>query len=514
MHDSNALKNKTIKGLFWSFADVVVNHGLQFVVQIILLQLLLPEHFGIIGMILVFIAISNSIVDSGFSQALIRDQNTSQADYSTVFYFNLSIALVMYGLLFISSSAISTFYGEPQLITIIRILSLVLVINSLGIVQRVMLVKNVDFKTIAKINIIAFITSGGITIVLALYGFGVWSLVFNTIAMQLIQTLLLWLFNKWLPSLTFNIQSFKKYFKFGYKLLLSGLLNTLYNNLFFVIIGRMHTTTQLGYYANAVKLSDTASELLSTTVQRVSYPVLSRIQGEEERLKSGFRKIIKLTAFINFPVMVGLAVVAYPLFNLILGDKWLPSVIYFQLLCLAGMLYPLHALNLNILQVKGRSDLFLMIEVVKCFVLTLLIALSLLFQLGIIGLVWAAVINSYTSLYINTYFSAREIAYSAKSQLKDIIPMFLISIFMGIVVYLVGKVLPDNHVIKLFCQITIGVIVYIVFCKLAKIQELNTIFRMIQDLLMKYRFVPYKKIDSMKSHLADKTEKINNYIGK
>ncbi|EGQ27589.1 O-antigen repeat unit transporter [Sporosarcina newyorkensis 2681] len=492
MHELNGLKNKTISGLIWSSVDVVVNHGLQFVIQLILLLLLLPEHFGVIGMVLIVIAISNSIVDSGFSQALIRDQNTSQADYSTVFYFNLCIATTIYGLLYISSPAISAFYGEPQLIGILRTLALVLIANALGIVQRVMLVKNVNFKTIAKINVMAFTTSGAITIVLALYGFGVWSLVFNTLAMQFFQTLLLWVFNRWLPSPVFNVQSFKKYLNFGYKLLLSGLLNTFYNNLFFVIIGRMYTTTQLGFYSNAVKLSDTASELLSTTVQRVSYPVLSKIQEDEKMLKSGFRKIIRLAAFINFPVMVGLAVIAYPLFGIVLGEKWLPSVTYFQLFCLAGMLYPLHAFNLNILQVKGRSDLFLMIEIVKCIVLTILIGLSLLLQLGIIGLVWAAVINSYTSLYINTYFSAKEIDYSAKRQLNDIFPMFLISICMGIFVHLTGNVLPDNHFIKLICQICIGVVFYIVVCKIAKVRELNMIYQISRDILKKYQPVPSK----------------------
>ncbi|REB08727.1 lipopolysaccharide biosynthesis protein [Sporosarcina sp. BI001-red] len=494
MHDSKELKSKTISGLIWSVADVLVNHGLQFVIQLVLLRLLLPEHFGIIGMILIVLAISNSIVDSGFSQALIRDQHTSQTDYSTVFYFNLFIAVSIYGVLFMASPVISSFYGEPQLIAILRVLSLVLIANALGIVQRVMLVKNVDFKVLAKINAVAFSISGGITIALALYGFGVWSLVFNTLAMQSIQTLMLWLFNRWMPSLVFNRQSFKKYLKFGYKLLLSGLLHTFYNNLFFVIIGRMHTTAQLGFYTNAVKLSDTASELLSTTVQRVSYPVLSKIQDDEEVLQSGFRKIIKLAAFINFPVMVGLAAIATPLFNLVLGEKWIPSVPYFQLLCLAGMLYPLHALNLNILQVKGRSDLFLLIEVIKCGVLTVLIGLSLALQLGIIGLVWAVVLNSYASLYINTYFSAREITYSAKNQMKDIFPMYLISICMGVGVLLIGFFLPDSGFIRLVSQVSAGVALYILLSRLAGIAELNILVLLLLDVLKRFRLLASRKV--------------------
>ena len=413
-------------GLFWSFADLSANHGIQFIIQIILARLLLPEHFGIIGMIIVFIAISESIVDSGFTQALIRDQGTSQDDYSTVFYFNFLIAILMYGLLFFLAPIISVFFHEPQLIMIIRTLSIVLIINSLGIIQKVMLVKNVDFKTITKVSVIAVSISGTITIILAVSGFGVWSLVVNIISMQFVQTTLFWLFNRWVPSLKFNIRSFKKFFKFGYKLLLSGLIETFYNNLYFLIIGRMYSTTQLGFYTNAIKIRDLASQSIAAAVQRVSYPVLSSIQDDERRLKSGFRKIIRMSAFINFPLLIGLAAIAVPLFSLLFGEKWLPSVIYFQFLCLAGMLYPLHAINLNILQVKGRSDLFLLIEVIKKAVLTILIILALIFKLGIMGLIGAAVVNSYISLFINTYFSAREIAYSAKEQMKDLLPVFVL----------------------------------------------------------------------------------------
>jgi len=487
MQSSDSLKRKSINGLIWSFIDLIAYQGIQFAIQIVLARLLLPEHFGIIGMIIVFIAISNSIVDSGFSQALIRDQHTSQEDYSTVFHFNLFMSIVMYFILFTLAGPISAFYGEPQLINIIRVLAVVLVINSFGIIQRTMLIKNVDFKTITKVSVIAAIISGSITIIMASLGFGIWSLVTNVIMMQFIHTLLLWVFNRWVPSTTFKMQSFKKYFRFGYKLLLSGLLNTIYNNLFFVIIGRVHSTVQLGYYTNAVKFSDVSSQSISAVVQRVSYPILSSIQDDEKRLKTGFRKIIKTSAFINFPLMIGLAAVATPLFSILLGDKWLPSVIYFQLLCLAGMLYPIHAINLNILQVKGRSDLFLLIEIIKCFVLTILIGLSLLFGLGIIGLVVAAVLNSYISLFINTYFSAREIDYSALEQLKDLIPVFLISIAMGITVNLVGSILPVNNFIRIITQSTVGVVFYIVSCKLAKIQELVTIYHMLLSLLLKIR---------------------------
>lgn len=492
MNEHTALKSKTLIGVLWSFADMAANHGLQFIIQIILARLLLPEQFGLIGMILVFIAISNSVVDSGFTQALIRDQQTTQVDYSTVFYFNVFMACVMYGLLYISSTPISVFFGESELVPMLRILSLVLIINSLGIIQRVLLIKKVDFKTITKVNVIAVIVSGSITIVFAVRGYGVWSLVINIISMQIIQTTFLWIFNKWIPSWKFNIQSFKKYYKFGYKLLLSGLLDTIYNNIFLVIIGRIYSTSQLGFYTTAVRFRDMASQSISASVQRVSYPVLSSMQEDEKRLKNGFRKIIKTTAFINFPLMIGLAAIAFPLFNILFGEQWKPSVIYFQLLCLAGMLYPIHAVNLNILQVKGRSDLFLKLEIIKKAVLTLFIVLSLLFGLGIIGLIVAAVVNSFIALLINTHYSAREINYSMKDQMKDLLPIFLISVVMGAIVYSIGNVLLTNDVVKIIIQIILGLLIYITVTKFAKIQELNELFYLVLQLFkkMKMTFLP------------------------
>lgn len=508
MQDSNSLKRKTMTGLFWSFADLLANHGIQFVIQILLARLLLPEHFGVIGMILIFIAISNSIVDSGFSQALIRDQHTSQVDYSTVFYFNVMMAVMMYGVLYFTANPISIFFKEPQLIPILRVLSLVLIINSLGIIQKVMLIKNVDFKTIAKVNVIAVLLSGSLTISLAMMGYGVWCLVIHTLSMQLIQTLLLWFFNKWVPSMAFKMQSFRKFYKFGYKLLLSGLLDTLYNNIYFVIIGRFYSTTQLGFYTNAARISNMASQSISATVQRVSYPILSSIQDDEPRLKQGFKKIIKTSAFINFPLMIGLAAIAPSLFTVLLGEKWMPSVVYFQLLCFAGMLYPLHAINLNILQVKGRSDLFLLIEIMKKSVLTVLIAMSLVFGQGIIGLIVAAVLSSYIALYINTYFSAREIDYSAKEQLKDLLPVFLLAIVMGIIVTWMGSMLSVNHVMKLTIQISLGIVIYIAGCKLARVQELETIYRIILVLVMKSRLMKPKNKNTVENKIVLENETI------
>lgn len=476
MQETTSLKKKTISGMLWSFTDLMANQGIQFIIQVILARLLLPEHFGLIGMILVFIAVSNVIIDSGFTTALIREKNPSNEDYSTIFFSNLLIALIVYGALYMSANAISSFINEPKLTLILRVLSLGIIINSFGIIQRTILTRKVNFKTQTKINIIAGFISGAIAISLALEGYGVWSLVIKALSMQLIQTILLWILNKWIPTFVFNINSLKRLFGFSWKVLISNLIGTLYNNLYYIVIGKFFSASQLGYYTNAVRLRDIPSVTVTSAVQRVSYPVLSKVQEDNEILKNTFRKVIKLTIFIVFPLMIGLATVASPVINLVFGDKWMPSVLYLQLLCLAGMLYPLHAINGNILQVKGRSDLYLKLEIIKYSIMAFLIIISLWLKLGILGLIGAAVLHSYITLLISIYFTAREITYTVKEQLKDITPIFVASLTTGGILYYCGMVLPEGNLIKLFSQVFIGVFVYVIICKLAKIEELNYIY--------------------------------------
>lgn len=482
-----SLTRKTTNALLWSFADLMANHGIQFIIQIILARLLLPEHFGLVGMIVVFIAISNSIVDSGFSQALIRDQQTTQKDYSTVFYFNLGMSFVAYVALYMCSSYISNYFNQPQLIDILRVMSIVVIINALAIIQRVMLMKKVDFRTITKISIIASTTSGVLTIVVAVLGLGVWSLVINMLSLQLIQSILLFVYNKWIPSFTFSYRSFKRFFGFSFKLLISGLIDTIYNNIFSLIIGKYYSTRQLGYYTNASKFRDIASHSIASTVQRVTYPILSSVQDDDVRLKAGFQKIIQSVAYINFPALMGLAAVAEPLFYILFGEKWMPSVIYFQLLCLAGALYPLHAVNLNILQVKGRADLFLLIEIYKKVVLTILLILFIFFQTGILGLICAAVINSYISLLINIYFSGKEIKYSLMEQLRDLTPSFVLSVVMGVTVFCFNLIVSINSLVDLILQIFIGVFIYVGISRWLNLRELTYLLELLIPFIEKFK---------------------------
>ncbi|WP_256204168.1 lipopolysaccharide biosynthesis protein [Planococcus faecalis] len=332
MKQENSLKKKTISGLLWSFGDLMGNQGIQFIIQIILARILMPEDFGIIGMILVFVASSNSLVDSGFTQALIRDQKANQTDYSTVFYFNLGVSIVIYAALFFSAPLISGFFEVSQLTSIIKVLALGVIINAFSIIPRAMFTKEVNFKVQAKVNMAASILSGVVAVAMAMTGYGVWSLVIRMLLMNLIQALLLVFSRKWLPSLTFSMTSFRRLFGFGWKLLVSGLIDTAYNNVYYMIIGKQYSAGALGYYTNAAKFSDVATQSLTATIQRVTYPVLSGIQDQEERLKQSFKKIIKLSGFLIFPLMVGVAAVAEPLILLIFGAKWIDMVPYFQLL--------------------------------------------------------------------------------------------------------------------------------------------------------------------------------------
>ena len=487
MKQENSLKKKTISGLLWSFGDMMGNQGIQFIIQIILARLLLPEDFGIIGMILVFVALSNSLVDSGFTQALIRDQKANQTDYSTVFYFNLGVSILIYGVLYLSAPLISNFFEQDQLTALVRVLALGVIINAFSIIPRAMFTKEVDFKVQAKVNMAASIVSGIIAVAMALLGFGVWSLVVRMLAMNGIQAILLVFYRRWLPSLVFSTASFKRLFGFGWKLLVSGLINTAYDNIYYVIIGKQYSATSLGYYTNASKFSDVATQTLTATIQRVTYPVLSGIQDQEERLKKSFKKVIKLSGFLIFPIMIGVAAVAEPLILLIFGEKWATMIPYFQLLCIAGMLYPIHALNLNILQVKGRSDLFLYLEIIKTIIPTILILVVIWMDWGITILVVTIVLDSYISLFINIYFSGREISYGVKEQVRDLLPIYAISIGMGAVVYGAGKLMPFSELLTLILQIGLGVVLYIVISKLLKIKEFDTVYDLLVPVLKKIK---------------------------
>lgn len=394
---ADSLRHKTIHGVGWSFIDNISNSGITFLVGLVLARLLTPEEYGIMAMIAIFIAISNSIIDSGFSNALIRKTRIERVDYSTVFYFNLTVSILIYALLYLAAPTISVFFKEPVLLAVIRIIGWVLIINALAIIPRTQFVRNVDFKTQTKVSLISSISSGVIGIGMALGGMGVWSLVGQQLFRQFLNTLFLWVYSKWHPVWEFSMKSFKELFGFGSKLLLSGLLDTIYKNIYYIVIGRFYTSAQLGQYTRAEQFNMIFSSNLTSVVQRVSYPVLSSIQEEPERLREAYRKVIKITMLITFACMLGLAAVAKPLILILIGEKWLPAVYFLQIICFSGILYPLHAINLNILQVKGRSDLFLKLEIIKKIIAVGPIVVGIAY--GIEYMLWGSVLTSFYRLF-------------------------------------------------------------------------------------------------------------------
>lgn len=463
-----SLKNKTVKGASWSFIDNIAGQGITFLVGLVLARLLTPEEYGLIGIITIFIAVFNSIVDSGFSNALIRKKDAKDIDYNTVFISNLVVSVVLFGVLFLCAPVISRFFNQPQLIPLLRVMGSIVIINAFAIIQRTIFVKNVDFKTQTKVSLISSITSGVVGIGMAVSGCGVWSLVGQQISRQFLNTALLWFYSQWYPKLQFSFQSFKELFSFGWKLLVSGLIDTVWREIYQVVIGKCYAPATLGQYTRAQQFASICSSNLTTVVQRVSYPILSSVQDDKERLKNGYKRIIKVTMLLTFTLMLGLAAVSKPMILVLIGEQWLPSVPFLQIICLQMMLYPLHSLNLNMLQVQGRSDLFLKLEIIKKIIaigpLLLGIFVNIYWMLG------GSVIIGFIAYYLNVYYSGPFLNYSIKEQVKDILPSFGVALAMAVPVFAMSFI-PLNPFILLPLQIVVGAVITITICEATRLSE-------------------------------------------
>ena len=456
-----SLKGKTIHGVIWSLIDNVSSSGVIFFVGIILARLLTPEEYGGMAMVSIFIAISNSIIDSGFSSALIRKVKVKPIEYNTVFYFNLLISLLLYICLFFISPFIALFFREPILCEVMRVIGLILIINALSIIPYTIFVREINFKTQTIISLIASVGSGVIGVWMAFSGQGVWSLVGQQLGRQCLNTLFLWFFCHWKPTVSFSMTAFKEMFGFGSKLLLSGLLDTIYKDIYYIVIGRCFSSSILGQYTRAKQFSMVFSTNLTTVVQRVSFPVLSSIQDDSIRLREAYRKVIKSTMLVSFACMLGLAAIAKPLLILLISDKWLPAVYFLQIVCFSNMLYPLHAINLNILKVKGRSDVFLKLEVIKKVLAIFPILVGV--YLGIEMMLWGSVIISVISYFLNAYYSASLINYSVYEQLKDIFPSFIVSLGVGFLMWSIS-LLSISYYLMLIIQLSTGfILAYLIY---------------------------------------------------
>ena len=467
-----SLKQKTVSGIFWSSTERFSVQGIQFVLQIIMARLLLPSDYGLIGMLAIFLAISQSFIDSGFSNALIRKQNRTEADFSTVFYFNIVVGLFFYFILFFASPYIAAFYNAPVLEILTKVIAINVFINSLAIVQRAKFTINVDFKTQTKASLSSIIISGIVGIGLAYRGFGVWALAVQSVLSSCINMIALWVLSRWKPQIVFSTSSFKELFSYGSKLLLSGLLDTAYKNIYTIVIGKKFSKVDLGYYTRADQFSQFPSSNITGILQRVTFPVLSSIQDDDERLRETYRKFLRLSAFVVFPLMIGLLAVADPLIRLLLTEKWAGVILLLQILCLSQMWYPIHAINLNLLQVKGRSDLFLRLEIIKKIIGVSVLCITL--PLGLIAMCCGMIATSLIGLFINTYYTGKLIQVGYLEQMKDLLPILGNSFLMGIFVWGVTQLIHIN-ILALITGISIGSIYYFSVAHITQSKELQEI---------------------------------------
>jgi len=418
--------DKIVSGFAWSFGVQVFQAVINLVVSIILARLMLPAEFGLIGMISIFVAVGEVLLNGGMTTSLIRTENPDDEDWSTVFYMNLGASIIIYGVLFVSAPLISDFFHQKILTPVVRVYTLCILIYGFSAIQSTKMVKEMKFKDITMCHIPSLICSGILGIVLAYLGCGVWSLVYMHLSRALIFALLMWVKAGWSPTLVFNKVKLRLHFGFGYKLLLSSILDKVYQNVYNIVIGRFFSPTQVGYYTRAFTLVQVPVQGVSDPMVAVTYPALSTMQNDNARLLVSYKKLIQQTLFIIVPVLTMLMITAEPLFRVLLTDKWLPAVPYFRILCVAGMLNTVNAYNLNILLVKGRSDLYLKLSFIEKIVITIGVFSAIPF--GIYGLLYFQLASAVAMFLFNTGVGGRLIDYSSRDQARDFYPVFLVAL--------------------------------------------------------------------------------------
>lgn len=431
-------------------------------------------------MIAIFVAIGTSLVNSGLSSSLIRTKDANEKDFSTVFFTNLCISILVYLIIYIAAPFIANFYNQEILVPVIRVYCLTFIISSFSAVQIAILIKGMEFKKYMLLNMPGTFIGIIIGIILGYKGYGVWSIVWMYLSSQICQSFMLWFFSKWKFSITFSMERLRFHFNFGYKLMLSGLLNTIFDNIYNVVIGKFYTVQILGYYERAYMFNQYPVSTITGIVDKVTYPLLSKIQDQKKNISKVYKEILQIAFFITAPVMLGAAAIAKPLFLLVLGEQWLPAVPFFQILCLASIFYPIHAFNISVLKVFGRSDLFLKLEIIKKLVIVFSVAIA--FQFGIYGLVWSVVFTSLVALIINTHYSSPMINYNVKEQLLDMLPTFLIASITGL---LMAGLLSLLDFSTLWTQIILvsisGFAFYFIINYLLKMPSFNYLFNLIKE---------------------------------
>ena len=474
------LKALTYKGVIWSFIERFSFQLIQFVISIIMARLLDPSDYGLIGMLAIFMALSQVFIDGGFSNALVQSKERSEEDFSTVFYINLSISILLYGLLFLFAPAIASFYDQPLLKPITRVYSVTLIISSLAAVHNTKLVINVDFKTQSIISVSSAIISGVVGIYLAFNGLGVWSLVVQALVGTTIGSVLKIILVHWLPRTGFSKPSFNRLFAFGSKLLVAQIISTIYDNLYSLFIGKRFSTKTLGLYTRGNQFNTLVSVNISDIMNRVSFPILSKVQDDNDKLLDIYSKYIKMSVFIMFPLILGLCGIAKPLVSLLLTDKWLPCVPLLQILCFAFLFNGVIKINLNLLYVKGRSDLVLRLEVIKKCIGFAILAITIFFDIKIVCL--GQVLYSWIALFLNTIYTKQILGYGFSEQIRAIVPYLVFSLIVLFEALLFSHIIT-THWLSLLLSLTICPATYLGLSKLFSLYAFNELLSTVKGYL-------------------------------
>jgi O-antigen/teichoic acid export membrane protein len=463
---ADSVRSKLLHGVAWNFTEKILVKAVSFVISIILARLLAPSDYGLTGMLAVFLSVSSVFIEGGLAKALIQRQDCQDIDYSTAFVTNVSMSLVIYVVLFFAAPLIADFYDEPLLVSLTRAMALTIVLGSFNIVQRAKLMANVDFKSLAQINVLSIIVTGAIGITMAYLGYGVWALVGQAIGSTLFLIFIFPFYSKWKPSLRFSKESFSRLFGFGSKLMITGVYSVIFNNIATICIGKAYKSQQLGYYTRASQFPDLISFTVNDVLGTVTFPVLSELQNDKDRLVAVYRKSLLATALVIFPVMVLCALLAYPLVLILLTEKWVPCVVLMQWLCLARIFTPLSALNMNILNAVGRSDLFMKLDFSKAPLTIIILAITI--PISVEAIVIGSFVDSFLCFFINAYLPGRMFGYGAWQQLKDWKYIILSILLMSVAVYLFMLVV-QNVWLQLFIGGTIGIVVYSACCYFFKV---------------------------------------------
>lgn len=480
------MHNSTLKGFLWKLLERFGVLGVQFVLQIILARLLSPEHYGVLSIMVVFTTLANVFVQNGFNTALIQNKDVDEEDYSSVFWVSLGIAGILYAILFFIAPIIADFYAMPDIVAPLRVLALMLFPGALNSVQLAKTSREMDFKKVFFSNLGGVVISGVAGIVIACLGGGLWALVMQTLLNVIIICIVMRFTVELKIRFVINWQRVKVLFSYGWKLLVSSLIDTLYQDIRSLVIGKKYDSGTLGYYNRGKQFPQFAISAINGAVQSVMLPALSAEQDDKKQVKSMMRNSIMVSAYVIFPMMVGLAVVAEALISIILTDKWLPCVPYLQIYCFSFAFYPVHTCNLQAINAMGRSDIFLKLEIIKKTISTIALIIAVFCFESPIAIAMTGIVTTFTSCFINAYPNKKLIEYSYFEQMKDIVPSFIMACLMGLIVLVVGE-MPAPTWVVLFVQILVGVVVYIILSIIIKPYAYKLVMPQLKELLLRKR---------------------------